>query len=231
MEKITSLKFAIPKRDFTKGWPGVEVAGKTRFTLYSMRFTQEEREALQGVLVKFPDEKVSAFISDLEKLCLWELSYLKDRNVTFDRTEKKRMLRHFEKTQKELLQLVDRKVKAQENKSILEIGVVSDEMVLEHDRLYWLMLTAAMKLKEIVTVIQNESSSPGRPATDSATGDFVKIVAHGFKNFFEKPTAYGSSKDEIEDKPFFAVVQIALEACGLPSKDPSRHIKAALKSL
>jgi hypothetical protein len=147
------------------------------------------------------------------------------------------MLRQFEKTNRELLQLVDRKVRTQEHKSILEIGVVSDKIALERDRLYWLMLNAATKLQEICKIIKVEYSQPGRPGTAAATGELVKVIAHGYQSYFERPTAYPSG-------PFFAVIRVMFSACGvkITSKDdegnpdyssaaPLRHIKTALKAL
>ena len=210
--------------------------GKT-FSLYSYRFTEDERDGFKKALAKFPEEKVERFILGLEKICVWAKAYLRNRNTTFQRTEKKRMLRQFEKTNRELLQLVDRKVQIQEDKNILEIGVVSDEIALERDRLYWLMLNAANQLQEICKIIKEEYSQPGRPSADAATGELVKVIAHVYQNLFEKPTAYTSG-------PFSAVLRIVFSACGvkITSKDdegkpdyssaePLRHIKAALKAL
>jgi hypothetical protein len=215
--------------------------------LISWRFTREEREALQAVLVKFPEEKVEAFLYELETLCFCEKVYLQERDVTFTRTQKKRMLRRFEKAREELLRLVDHKVKAQENKSVLEIGLLSGaipsssskmakavaSIVEEESRLYWLMNTAAMQLKEIMSIIAIDEGDPGRPKGEDATGGLVSAMAFSFQYHLEKPSAYGYSKslDTLERNPFFAVVQLTLEACGLPFEDPSRHIKAALKRL
>jgi len=192
--------------------------------LFSWRFTRDEREAFEAVLEKYPAEKVSLFIADMEKLCLWSRLYDKERNVTFQRTEKQRMLRRFEKTREELLALVDRKVIAQESKGILEIGIVSDETVFLEDRLYWLMNATAMQLKEIVSIINNDPGEPGRPKAEDATGGLVFAIADRFKFHLEQPTAYRQGI-------FFAVIELALEACGLPIKDPMRHVKAALDRL
>ena len=75
--------------------------------LVSWRFTKEERGQLAAALAKFPDERVEAFIYELETLCECLKIYLKERDVTFQRAEKKRMVRRFEKTREELLREPD----------------------------------------------------------------------------------------------------------------------------
>jgi hypothetical protein len=204
-------------------------SGKT-FSTYSFRFTEEERNDLKKALVKFPKERIELFINGLENFCRWGRNFVTQRNITFERAEKKRMLRHFEKTSEELFAFIDQGLTAEEKKSIFDIGVACDVEVCERERLRWLMLSAGTQLKEICKIIKEDHSQPGRPSADAATGELVKVIAHGFQNHFQKPTGYRPSKNP-ESGPFFAVVQIALKACELPFEYPERHIRAALKSL
>jgi hypothetical protein len=211
--------------------------------LYAWTFTKDEREQLEAALSKFPEEEVQAFTWELETFCICTKIYLRERDVTFHRAEKSRMLRRFEKTREELLRLVDHKIKTQENKDVLEIALLnryvpsmSSEMsralaafTEEQERLYYLMLSTATSLQEIMGIIKDRPRAPGRPSVEDATGDLVTLIARSFAHHFEKPTGYQSRKQT--GVPFFSVVQLALKACGLPSEDPSRHIKAALKSL
>lgn len=216
----------------------VEVNGK-QVVFYSWRFTGDERESLKAALAKFSDEKVNLFINGLEMICLHARQYLKERNVTFQRAERKRMLGRFKKAEEELYTLIDKHrdskqdVCLKEKKNIFDNSIFSnDAMILEKQRLHYLLLAAATQLKEIITIIKDESGEPGRPSADVATGELVKIIAHGFQNHFEKPTGHLTSpKANVKPSPFFPVVQITLEACGLPYENPLRHIRVALKTL
>ena len=213
----------------------IEVHGKN-VLFYSWKFTKEERERLNGALSKFPDEKVNQFIDDLEKICIAAKQFFNQRNVSFQRTERKRMFGRFEKAEKELYNLIDKRrdpkedVSLVEKKSIFDYAFLSDSMILERQRLHYLMLAAASQLKEIMNMMKDESGGPGRPSVDAATGDLVEIIAHGFKNFFEKPTGTKLASKP-ERQPFFSIIQIVLEACDMPCSDPSRHIKKAIKNL
>ena len=214
----------------------IKVNGKP-LIFYSWRFTDDEKANLKIALAKFPDEKVNLFINDLEVICLAAKNYLNERNVIFQRSEKKRMLGHFEKAEKDLYALIDKHRDSKQNipliekSNILDYTYLSDSMILEKERLHYLMLTAASQLKEIVGIIKSESASKtGRPSNDVATGELVKIIAHAFQSHFERPTGHVSSVNaNINPSPFYPVVQIALEACGLPHENPRRHIQAALK--
>jgi hypothetical protein len=216
----------------------IEVNGK-QVVFYSWRFTEDERESLKAALRKFPDEKVNLFINSLEMLCILARQYLKKRNVTFQRAERKRMLGRFKKAEEDLYTLIDKHQNSKqdiclkEKRNIFDNSIFSeDAMILEKERLHYLLLAAAMQLKEIITIIKDESGEPGRPSADVATGQLVKIIAHGFQNYFgEKPTGHISRPDLRTPSPFFPVIQVVLDACGLSSIDPSRHIRAALKTL
>jgi hypothetical protein len=218
----------------------IEVNGK-QVVFYSWRFTEDERESLKAALRKFPDEKVNLFINSLEMLCILARQYLKKRNVTFQRAERKRMLGRFKKAEEDLYTLIDKHQNSKqdiclkEKKNIFDDCIFSDStMILEKQRLHYLILAVATQLKEIQEILKSESAKPGRPSADVATGELVKIIAHGFQNHFaERPTGHLTSLKSNPSKPspFFPVVQIALEACGLQIEDPSRHIRAALKTL
>jgi len=205
---------------------------------YSWRFTKDERDSLKTALSKFPEEKVEKFIDDLEMVCLCAMNYLNERNITFQRSERKRALGRFEKAEAELYNLIDKRrdpklnVLLKEKTSLMDFSIYQDDtVILEKQRLHYLMLTAATQLKEIIAIIKEEHSGiPGRPSADTATGKLVKIIACVFNNFFEKPTGHKLA-GKPERQPFFSIVQIALEACNLPYKDPSRHIKEAINNL
>jgi hypothetical protein len=172
-------------------------------------------------------------------ICLLAKNFLNERNVTFQRAERKRMLGRFKKAEEDLYILIDKHqdskkdVCLKEKRNIFDNSIFSeDAMILEKERLHYLLLAAAMQLKEIITIIKDESGEPGRPSADVATGQLVKIIAHGFQNYFgEKPTGHISRPDLRTPSPFFPVIQVVLDACGLSSIDPSRHIRAALKTL
>ena len=213
----------------------IEVNGK-QVVSYSRRFTEDERADLKSALIGFPKEKVDLFINGLEVICVCARHYLSERNVTFHRTERKRMLGRFEKAEAELYKLIDKHRDSKQDvplrgkKNLFDYSIFSDDaMILEKEKLHYLVLAAATQLKEIMSIIKDESGTPGRPAHDAASGELVKIIAHAFQNHFdERPTGHLSKSSA---SPFYDVVQIALEACGLPSDYPDRHIRAALKTL
>jgi hypothetical protein len=215
-----------------------KVTGKTKDSLpvYVWAFTQQEGDELEAVLSKFQPDKVEIFLSELESMCGAARLFLQERDITFTRKEKERMVRRFTKAKEDLFQLVDRKIKTRESKSVLEFGIDSGEItnpglrglhrrrIFEYQRLHWLMYTAAIKLDEILRIIKAEASNPGRPKAEDAVGDFVTLIARCFDQHLKRPTAYN-------DGPFCSVVRIALQAVGLPSEYPSRHIKVALRNL
>ncbi|MFO7553817.1 MAG: hypothetical protein R6W88_01310 [Desulfobacterales bacterium] len=185
------------------------------------------------------------FVDELEMICIFAREYLNERNITFQRAERKRALGRFEKAEAELYNLIDKRrdpklnVPLKEKGNLLDFSIYQDStVILERQRLHYLVLAAASQLKEIIALLKEETRNPGRPSADAATGDLVKIIAHGFNNFFERPTSH-IHKDQdrhgvvsgVNPSPFYPLVQIALEACGLPYEDPSRHIRAALKTL
>ena len=198
------------------------INGKT-FSTYSYRFTEEERKRLKKTLEKYQEDKVELFINGIELACKWERYFRSQRDVTFQRAEKKRMLRRFEKTSEELFAFIDGKLTAEEKKSVFDIGAVCDVEVCERERLHWLMISAASQLQEVCRIIKEDHSEPGRPSAEKATGELVKLIAHAFQTHFEKPT--------YQSGPFFSMIQIVFESCQLLFQDPSRHIKAALKTL
>jgi hypothetical protein len=216
----------------------IEVNGK-KVSFYSWRFTSLELDHLKLVLAKFPIENVTQFVNDLEDICRCAKQYLYERNITFQRSEKKRMLGRFEKTEKELNRLLDAQTKdakfnipLKEKRDIFDCNIVMPdyEEVGETERLYHLILGASLQLKCIIEIIKKElTRKPGRPSVDVATGELVKIIASCYKNYFEKPKKNESKS--IDNNPFFPIVQIALNACGLPLEFPDRHIRAALKTL
>ena len=44
--------------------------GEKTVDFYSWNFTQDEKDRLRAILMKFPAEKVTIFINDLEKLII-----------------------------------------------------------------------------------------------------------------------------------------------------------------
>ena len=211
----------------------IMVNGK-QVIFYSWRFTTEETKDLNKALTNFSKDKVAEFINGLEEVCLLARQFMKERNVIFQRAERKRMLGRFEKAEQELYTLIDRHKDDKQNvslktkKNLFDDSIFScDAMILEKERLHYLMLAAASQLKEINDILKNESANKvGRPSADVATGDLVKVIAYAFSSYFSKPTAHLSINN-----PFLNVVKIALEACDLPFDDPSRHIRAAIKML
>ena len=147
----------------------IEVNGK-QVVFYSWRFTEDERESLKAALRKFPDEKVNLFINSLEMLCILARQYLKKRNVTFQRAERKRMLGRFKKAEEDLYTLIDKHQNSKqdiclkEKRNIFDNSIFSeDAMILEKERLHYLLLAAAMQLKEIITIIKtNPANQAGR---------------------------------------------------------------------
>ena len=198
-------------------------------TLTSLRFTPEEQQGLKAALGEFPEDTVELFINGLEVHCIYALRYMKDRSdFALKRKERERVLRRFEKTQKELGRLLDKKTSFQEKADIFDGEIHSPETVFEKESLHWLMVSVSMQLKVITEKIQDGRNKAGRPVT--VAGDLVEKILIGFEGHFGRPSGY-SNPNIPTSGPFFAVVQIALEACGLPAEDPSRHIKKALKTL
>ena len=210
-----------------------EFEGKgVKYTFTSWRFTQGEKSDLEQSLAKFPPDKVAQFIDDLEMICLHAKSYLLERDVTFQRAERKRMLNRLKKATEELEMVLDKKIPIAPKNNIFDESIYSDSTeVLEKESLRWLMISASMQMKKISEIIQDTHNTPGRPSTNTATGDLVKVLAVGFKNYFETPTGYQTSPQNPGSGPFFSIVQIVLAALDLPCHDPSRHIRAALEAL
>lgn len=213
----------------------IKVNGKN-VIFFSWRFNEDEIDALKHALIGYPKETVDLFINGLEVTCIHARQYLKERNVTFQRAEKKRMLGRFRKAEDELYKLIDKHRDPKNNvplvakKNLFDQGIFSDDaVIMEKERLHYLVLAAASQLKEIISLIQDEHGAPGRPANDAATGELVKIIAHAYQGHFERPT--GNVSKSPQKPSFYGVVQAALEACGMASEDPSRHIRAALKTL
>ncbi len=84
-------------------------------------------------------------------------------------------------------------------------------------------------LAKLLTIIQSakkalnaEKPSQGRPEADSQ--GLVTEMAKIFAKHIDKPTTY-------ENGAFVEVVQIILEALNLPTKDPSRAIRKAIKEI
>ena len=209
------------------------------------QFTKEELERLREILKKFPKESVETFINELEVFCVLEKIYRKRRGaVTENRADRRRILRHIEKARADLLLLVDQKLQAQEDKSLLDVGIMSGlisttssemaraaaALIEEEQRRYYVMLNTATALKEIAFFIESDRNQAGRPKAEDADGDLVTLIARSFQYHLKRPTVYSGSGKR-GGGTFLAVVELTLKKCGIASKDNSWHIRQALKNL
>ena len=200
----------------------VPVGGKT-FSLYSYGFTTEEaleiREALRDYGVKY----VIRFLIEVEAVCSKQLSLtdqpLKKADID---AEKKKMIGHFEKAQKDIEALLDNKIRLVPTVKVNELPLEDMADVELYERYRQRLLTAFYALDDVSKLIA-ASITPqkqGRPQVDQT--QFVKTIVEIYSRHIDTPTTY-------RDGPFFAVIQAILKAVNLPSEDPSRAIQAALK--
>jgi len=97
----------------------------------------------------------------------------------------------------------------------------------ENNPITYLVVANALKqpLKAIVALLENDLNvrhREGRGRLQADSRNFIKNIARVYRRHIGKPTDYRYG-------PFQAVVSVALEAVGLPSKAPDRAVKAALK--
>lgn len=222
MEKVESFRKTIQGNDRYNDFTIIS---------YEDRFTTEEKIAFHKALNKYEQPLVTKFINWLEFHCQ-DMTRFLDRptgsNHVSDLNQAIRTLQHsaeylsnmrmgkiyFSPGYKDLNELNHLRYSPPEDKDnspLLDLINKSN--------------TAFQAVMDLIEFLKKEKEAlkqnKGRSKADSSK--FVYRIAEEYSRIFEKPSFY-------EDGPFFSVVRIALEAVGLPSVDPSRTVRSALKS-
>jgi hypothetical protein len=206
--------------------------GKKR-SIYRVRhewhFTEDERDRLRCELFKrerFEDTDIEDLIKHLEVYCWFMKGILveKESDITARRedvlSDCKKTFHHLEKIWRGRALLIpfalpNLETSKEEKEKDAELLV----QTLKKSRVAADSLLDFIKLLESDPGLQKRSV--GHPKADRL--GFIKKIAEIYRQHIGKPTSYPYG-------PFYQVVSIALEAAGLPSKQPDRGIKAALKN-
>jgi hypothetical protein len=92
------------------------------------------------------------------------------------------------------------------------------------DRLYAAAMATLGPLGDLISVMEEaEQADDRKGGRDPADSDgIVREIARLYREHIHEPSSYAGG-------PFFALVVNVLEISGMPSNDPSRRIRAALK--
>lgn len=207
--------------------------GKKR-SIYSAwhewRFTEDERDRFRNELFKrrgFKKTDVEDLIKHLQAYCWFMRDGLEDSKESEIRglreyilSDCKKMFRHLENIWRGRVWLTPFRLpnleaspeqKEKDGKFMVQ--------TLKKSRV------PADSLLDFIELVESDQSlrkrSVGRPKADRL--GFIKKVAEIYHKHIGKPSSYPYG-------PFYAVVSIALEAVGLPSENPIRGVKAALKT-
>lgn len=84
-------------------------------------------------------------------------------------------------------------------------------------------------LEEYVKYLEEIPEEPKRTGREPADSDqFIRHIAEIYSEYIGEPTGYSSSNSYIGGS-FYELVQEVLGILGLPNKDPSKQIRAALR--
>lgn len=196
---------------------------------YEWRFTKEERGEIRRVLRdETSQEKINSFISHLEFFCNGKKSLIEQPSKMDIRGTRKRVLTDCLAALNHLKQIERGKMITWHTENLDAYGAGTEaadptaDFLLAKLESAW---EAAGALEKFVKVLDEyhstENKKQGRPSADS--DHFIRAVRDIYSQHIGKPSSY-------EFGAFFSVVQLILEALDLPFTDPSRLIKAALKS-
>ena len=193
--------------------------------LNDIPFADMHKELIKESLKNYNPESVKIFI---EKLCdCWQVAccLLDQPDTKTYRNDRRSMLNILEKSS-ELLDTIRKgypglyhlsKYSLINNQTLAAEHLECQELAVTTDNLLRLLIK---KIKRFDYLL-NEQIHKGRPSADSK--EIVTEIAKIWESCFsEKPSQY-------RDGPFVTVIKIIFEGLNLPSKDPQRSIRAALK--
>jgi hypothetical protein len=202
---------------------------KVNPTCYEWRFTDEEKEAIYGILNRSgaQESSLNDFIFQLEGLCGFKKDLL-DQDKKIDiREKRKEVLKRFKDILKDLRAI-------ELGKMILwryhTVDLLHDEELEPKEwnsplRIYDII----QPIEEYIKYLEELPEIPKRHGRDPADSDrFIRSIARMYRTYIGKPTACISSKS-YDGGLFFQLVQKVLHILDLPCEDPSRSIRAALK--
>ena len=200
------------------------------------KFTDEEKDSFRLSLKKTGtnQEKTEQFISHLESICDEIKSCLNSPKRDKVRSDREEALKAFKKAMSVVEDILSMEKCLTDFTGMLDIGDLSpydkknpqpyrDEVssFMTH-----LRFADAMRkpLQNMIALLEKDLSRKrpvGRGGADER--NFIRNIAEIYRRHIGKPTSYPYG-------PFYAVVSVAFEAVGLPSKDPIRGIRIALKT-
>ena len=205
------------QKDLKQSYVFLEKAEKRRRNKFQC--TDEQKNLLRTALKKYEPIHVEKFIVDLQEVChhmMWRLSR-GDR--TQHKMEVEGMLKNFKHTISDLKRLVYPK-----KPTYVYYDDLTPDKLAHINGTHTNAIEALHALQAIVrrleAALSAEKRTQGRPPAESF--HFARTIANIFSIHIENPTTY-------DDGPFAEVVRIAFEIIGLPSRDPSRPIRAAAK--
>jgi hypothetical protein len=196
---------------------------KKNISVYSYRFTDEEKEVLQWELKKYDSPKAQHFISELEELCSEMIILIKHTDRKAVKKRKDKMIGHFEKALDDLKFIESLKGMREyweDMKSIFAEDYSRVTSVMNFETWKTIMF-AINNLEEIIALLKKDEIPTGNRVDPFG---FATTIAEMFALHLEKPTTY-------RDGPFSQVVRIALNAIGIEIEDPARHVALAIENL
>jgi len=192
-------------------------------------FTPQEKNEIRRVLKnETSKEKIEAFINPLEELCIIKMLLLRGKSPKSEiRPTRERILIDCKTALRHLKRASMLQVEIWQHDTLDYLGLEgkSDDVSDFYIRLWDSAWGAIGPLDKFIKVIEEYHRSAvnkiGRKNADS--DHFIRRIKSLYVKYIGKPKSY-------ESGAFFSVVQVILETVGLPFADPSRAIKAALKS-
>lgn len=211
--------------------------GKTKILVrYEWCFTEDEKDSIRGAFSKsFLSGKtkrvacegnIKTFISHLEFLCQGQKPLLEQPKKIDVREERARIIKDCKAALKHLKK-IERGRQTWYRETLDSYGSGKDDAVSNFiDRQIQGAWDAAGPLEKFIdlfeTYQESEVKKIGRKKADS--DHFIRRIRDIYIEHIGKPTMQA-------DGPFFGVTRAVLESLDLPSTDPSRAIKEALKGV
>lgn len=196
---------------------------------YEYRFTPDEKKSLQNELKKFRPENVKIFIYRLQDQCQHALRIMTIPGRTDHKEKLKYLLKIFKPALFCLRDLEQGRPLLEYKRSVSTLPQLHWDTEIQDILITGLKLSsdAAEPLSALIETIdkqlKKEKSRP-RKRPESYSKGLIEVISKIFEqSFHKKPSTYDAGI-------FTKVVKIALEAVGLPAKDPGRIIKQILKN-
>lgn len=191
------------------------------FSIFTSDEKNELRHALKGVA---PPEAIEAFIAGAEELCQTKKDCLVAQPTPAEtRAAREKLLRDCRKAIKTLGRFKDYELdiyRIEDIDASTWDSHVGDEIFMEARKIYFTLENLIEKLEKFHRHKEKKKRKQGRPEADKDR--FIRSIKWVYEEYIAPATLY-------EDGPFFQVVRLALEFVGLPSKYPTKSIRAAMK--